>query len=73
MKEKSFLDCEGKVVGLPDGSFKMPFYYGLMDDLRPVMFVFRGGVERKANVGDKFKIVSSRDTDDGQLYFADLV
>ena len=44
-----------------------------MDDLRPVMFVFRGGVERKSNVGDKFKIVSSRDTDDGQLYFADLV
>lgn len=73
LKEKSFLDCEGKVVGLSDGSFKMPFYYGLMDDLRPVMFVFRGGVERKANVGDKFKIVSSRDTDDGQLYFADLV
>ena len=27
----------------------------------------------KNNIGDKFKIVSSRDTDDGPLYFADLL
>ena len=73
LNDKSFLNCEGKVVGLPDGSFKMPFFYGLMDDSRPVKFVFRGDVGKKADIGHRFKIVSSRDTDNGPLYFADLL
>ena len=44
-----------------------------MDDSRPVKFVFRGDVGKKADIGNRFKIVSSRDTDNGPLYFADLL
>lgn len=61
----------GVITDEPDGSFRMPFYYGKLDNGDNIMFVFPPK-EPNGKVGDRFEIYTSRGTDDGALLFGRL-
>ena len=65
------IGSHGVITGEPDGMFKMPFYYGKLDNGDNIMFVFSIG-EPEGKVGDRFEIYTSRGTDDGALLFGRL-
>ena len=73
-KTDNVIGSYGTVLKEPDGTFRMPFYYGILENNMPIMFVIPiDDKSGKMKIGDKFRINSSRITDDGTLYFGSKI